>query len=387
MKTRTATTLALATMLVAGVVRAQEAVRAQDQEGMRLSPALEQLRETVMDRLHAAADRLNLTAEQRDKIRNIHTAFAAKYQEQRAARRALRQDEFKALGAILTPEQRDQVKEDVAERIAETGAGATRHKWPEVASLRDTMADRIESAADELNLTSEQREKMREAFRPFAEKYRAQATEHRKLVEDELKAVGEVLTPEQRKTMRRYCEGRVVRAAAAQTVADRLRATGDKLYLTPEQREKIREVGRPYTEKFREMARRRRTLLGEEMKALANVLTPEQREKVRDWREDRVVIIGVEIDPANPPPLAQLRETIADRLSAAAADELGLTAQQRDKLREIQTSFAAKYQAQRTARRELRQEELNDLRAILTPEQRDQARAFVEDREESGQAR
>jgi Spy/CpxP family protein refolding chaperone len=367
-------------MLAAGVARAQ------DQEGTRLSPALEQLRETVSDRLHAAADQLGLTAEQRDKIREIHTGFATKYQAQRAARRELRQEEFKELGAILTPEQRDQVKDAVEERIAEIREGAAKRKWPEVASLRDTMADRIESAADELNLSPEQREKIRETFRPFAEKYREQAAEHRKLVEDELNAVGEVLTPEQRKAVRRHVEGRVVRAAAAQTVADRLRAAADKLYLTAAQREKIREAGRPYAEKFREMRRQRRALLGEEMRAFAQVLTPAQRELVRDWREDRVVVIGVEIDPANPPTLAQLRETLAARLNAAA-DVLGLTAEQRDKIREIRSDFAAKYQAQRAARRELRQEELKDLGAILTPEQRDQVKAFVEEREESGQDR
>jgi Spy/CpxP family protein refolding chaperone len=365
--------LALATILVAGVARAQ------DQEGTRLSPALEQLRETVLDRVHTAADELGLTAEQRDKIREIHTGFAPKYQAQRAARRELRQDEFKELGTILTPQQRDQVKDAVAERIAMLKEGAAKRKWPEVASLRDTITDRIESAADELDLSDEQREKIRDAFRPFAQKYREQVTEHRELVEDELKAIGEVLTPEQRKVVRRYVEGRIVRAAAALMVADRLRAAGERLYLTSEQREKIREVGRPYTEKFREMQRRRRALLGEEMQAVAKVLTPEQREMVRDWHEDRVVVIGVAIDPANPPTLAQLRETLADRLNAAAG-ELGLTAEQRDKIREIRADFAAKYQAQRTARRELRQEELKDLGAILTPEQRDQAKAFVEER-------
>jgi Spy/CpxP family protein refolding chaperone len=177
-----------------------------------------------------------------------------------------------------------------------------------------------------------------------------------------------------------------VRAAAAQTVADRVRAAGDRLYLTAEQRERIRAVGRPYAEKFRDMQRRRRALLADEMRAVAKVLTPEQREMVRDWREDRVVVIGVEIDPANPPTLARLRETLADRLNAAT-DELGLTDEQRDKIREIRADFAAKYQAQRAARRELRQDELKELGAILTPEQRDQVKAFVEEREESGQGR
>jgi Spy/CpxP family protein refolding chaperone len=367
-------------MLAAGVARAQ------DQEGTRISPVLEQLRESVSDRLHSAADQLALTAEQREKIREVHNRFAEKYQAQRAARRELRQEEFKELGAILTPEQRDKVKEAVTERIETIREGAAKRKWPEVATLRDTMADRIESAAEELNLSTEQREKIRESFRPFAQKYREQATERRTLVEDELKAISDVLTPEQRKVVRRFVEGRIVRARAAETVADRLRSAAEKLYLTSDQREKLREVGRPYAEKFRDMRRQRRALLAEEMQAIARVLTPEQREKVSDLREDRVVVIGIEIDPANPPNLPQLSETLADRMNAAA-DELGITPEQRDKLREIKASFAAKYQAQRAARRELRQEEMKDLSACLTPEQRDQVKTFVEEREESDQSR
>jgi Spy/CpxP family protein refolding chaperone len=386
MRMRSATALAVATVLAAGMVSAQEQDRGQDQEGPRLSPALEQLRETVSDRLHAAADKLGLTAEQRDKIREIHTGFAPKYQAQREARRELRRDEFKELGAILTPEQREQVKDAVEERIETVKEGAPRRRWPEVVALHNSMADRLEAAADELHLSDEQRTKIRESFRPFAQKYREQRAEHRTLVEDELKAIGEVLTPEQRQLVRRHVEGRIVRAAAAETVADRLRAAADKLDLTSEQHEKIREAGRPFAEKFREQRRERRALLGEEMRALAKVLTPEQREKVRDWREDRVVVVGVEIDPANPPALAQLRETLADRLHAAA-DELGLTTEQRDKIREIRADFAARYKAQRAARRELRQDELKAFGAILTPEQRDKAKAFVEEREESGQDR
>jgi Spy/CpxP family protein refolding chaperone len=180
--------------------------------------------------------------------------------------------------------------------------------------------------------------------------------------------------------------GRIIRAPAAQTVADRLRAAADRLYLTADQREKIRDVGRPYAEKSRELQQRRLALLGEEMRNLASVLTPEQRETVRDWREDRVVVIGVPIDPASPPSLAQLRETIADRLHAAA-DELGLTAEQRAKIREVRAAFATKFQAQRAARRDLRQEELKELGAILTSEQRDQVKFFAEEREESAQDR
>ena len=382
MSMRNVTALALATMLAGGIARAQD----QDQEETRLSPALEQLRETVADRLESAADELGLTAEQREKIRQIHAGYAEKYRAQRDARRALRREEFKALGAVLTPEQRDQVKDAVEERAVTIKEGTAKRKWPEVAGLRDSMADRLESAADELGLSDEQRAKIRESFRPFAQKYREQRAEHRELVEDELKAVGAVLTPEQRKMARRYVAGRVVRAAAARSIADRLQAAADKLGLTADQRSKIGEAREPYADKFRDMRRARRALLGEEMRAIAAVLTPEQREKARDYREDRVVVIGVEIDPADPPTVAQLRETVADRLESAA-DELGLTAEQREKIRQIHAGYAEKYRAQRDARRALRREEFKALGAVLTPEQRDQVKDAVEEREESGRAR
>jgi Spy/CpxP family protein refolding chaperone len=117
MKLRNVTALALATLLAGGIARAQE------QGGTRLSPALEQLRETVADRLVSAADELSLTADQREKIRQIHAGFAEKYRAQRDARRTLRREEFQALGAALTPEQRDQIKDAVEER---EGSGRAR---------------------------------------------------------------------------------------------------------------------------------------------------------------------------------------------------------------------------------------------------------------------
>jgi hypothetical protein len=77
----------------------------------------------MLDWLHTSADRLGLTAEQRDKLRDSRTTFAAKYQAGPNARRELRQEELKDLGAILNPEHRDQGKGAVEER--EDRAGTT----------------------------------------------------------------------------------------------------------------------------------------------------------------------------------------------------------------------------------------------------------------------
>ncbi|MGC1719043.1 MAG: hypothetical protein WA746_08655 [Isosphaeraceae bacterium] len=352
------------------------------QEPKPLSPALEQLRETVSERLQTVADKLGLTPEQRTKIREAHAAFADKFQALRTQRRELLQTELEAIRDVLTPEQRDQVKgfvEDLREAAREAGA---KRDWPEVSPLRDTLAERVQAAAEKLALTSEQRQKIRDMHAPFAEKYRANRAERRNLVEAELKAITEELTPEQREQARRHIEGRMVHAAVAQSVAERLRTAADKLGLSEEQRRKIRETHASFEDKYRALAGERRALLHDELKAISEQLTSDQRDRVQDFCEDRVVVVGIEVDPNDPDAIAQLRETIADRLRAVA-DKLGLTEEQRSKIREAHAAFAEKYEAQRTQRRDLRREELKALGAGLSPEQREKVKSYIEDRVES----
>src|SRR6516165_6435152 len=88
------------------------------QEQKPFSPALEQLRETVSERLQTVADQLGLTTEQRAKIREAHAAFADRFQALRTQRRELLQSELEAIRDVLTPEQREAVNgfvEDVRE--------------------------------------------------------------------------------------------------------------------------------------------------------------------------------------------------------------------------------------------------------------------------------
>jgi Spy/CpxP family protein refolding chaperone len=356
------------------------------QEQKPFSPALEQLRETVSERLQTVADKLGLTTEQRTKIREAHAAFADRFQALRTQRRELLQSELEAIRDALTPEQRETVKEfveDLREAAREPGAG---RDWPEVAPLRDALVERVQAAAEKLALTPEQKTKIRELHAPFAEKYRAQRAERRELVEAELKGIAEGLTPEQREKARRYIEGRMVRAAVVQSVAERLQAAADKLGLTDEQGRKIREIHAGFRDRFRALADERRALLHDELKAIGGLLTSDQRDRVRDFCEDRVVIVGIEIDPNDPDAIAQLRETLAERLRGVA-DRLGLTDDQHGKLREIHASFAEKYEAQRTARRELRREELKAMGEVLTPEQREKVKSYVEDRVEALKSR
>jgi Spy/CpxP family protein refolding chaperone len=369
MRRRLMSGLALATLFLGamGLVRAQEQER-------HFSPDLEQLRETVADRLQAVAEKLGLTEEQTNKIREAHAAYADKYQALRANRQELLQSELQALGQALTPEQREIAKGFVADLKEAAGS----REWPEIGSIRETLADSLHAAVDKLDLTREQWAKIREAHAPFGEKYRAQRAEQHELVQAELKTLSELLTPEQREKVRSFIEARTVHAPVAQSIAERLRTAADRLGLSSEQREKIRETHRGFMEKYHALNDERQELLQQEFKALGATLTPEQREKVKSFFEDRVVVVGGDLSRLDESQIAQLRETIAERLNAVA-DRLGITAEQKEKIKETHAGFADRYKAQRAQRRELRQGELDAVSAILTAEQREKVKNFVED--------
>jgi len=356
-------------------------VRAQGERDFK--PELEQLVQSVAEKVDAVADKLGLTADQRSKIRDIHANYAEKYKALRNERRDLLQSEWAALGSSLTPEQREKVKEFTEDRMEARKAEAAERDWPQFAEMRDTITDRIQGAAQSLNLTAEQCEKIRSAFSQFAEKYQTERARRRGLVEDEFKAIAAVLTPDQQRMARDAIEERGVRAQLAASVAGRIHRAADSLGLDSDQRQRIVAAHRSFAEKYRALRDKRCELLQDELKAMGAVLTPEQREKVKDFDEDRVVIIAVVPDEnARAEAQKYLGETMADRLEAVG-DKLGLTADQRSKIRDIHANYAEKFRDQRAQRKALRQEEMTTLGQILTSQQRDKVKDWVEDRVET----
>ena len=57
------------------------------------------------------------------------------------------------------------------------------------------------------------------------------------------------------------------------------------------------------------------------------------------------MVVDIKLDPNDPQAIALLKETIADRLEATA-QKLGLTQEQRDKIKATYSGFAANYAAQ-----------------------------------------
>jgi Spy/CpxP family protein refolding chaperone len=351
---------------------------ARAQETRQIRPEVDLLKQSVSEKLQAAADQLGLTQEQREKIKEIHRSFEARRQELRDQRRDLHQGDLKAISEILTPEQREKVQALMEDRVEAQEASQGPVAWAQDASLYDSFVQKFRTAREQLGLTSEQRDQIRERLAGSAEKYREQRRARRDLVEEEFKAIAEVLSPEQREKARRYFEHRLVTAPIAQSVTARLQAAADTLGLTPEQRERIIDISKSYDEKYEKLADDRRELLKSELKAVGEILTPEQREKVRNYFQDHAVVIDVQVDPNDPQAVAMLKETIAERLEAAA-DKLGLTQEQRDKIKATYSGFAATYAAQRDQREALRKEELKAMGEILTPEQREKVKNYFAD--------
>jgi Spy/CpxP family protein refolding chaperone len=355
---------------------------ARAQESRQIRPEVDLLKQSVSEKLQAAADKLGLTPEQRDKIKETHSSFEAKRRELRDQHRELYQSDLKAIGEILTPEQRAQVHSFMEEPVEAQEAGEGPLAWTQAATVRDTLVHKLRAAAEKIGLTSEQRYQIRDQLAGSVEKYRDQRHARRELVKAELKAIAQVLTPEQREKARLYFEQRVVSAPIVQSVTERLHAAADKLGLTEDQRNQIVDTYKSYDEKYEKLADERRDLLKSELKAVGETLTPEQREKVRNYFQDHLVVIDIQLDPNDPQAREMLKESIAGRLEAAAG-KLGLTQEQRDKIKATYSGFAATYAAQRDQREALRKEELKSMGQILTPEQREKVKNFFADVTES----
>jgi Spy/CpxP family protein refolding chaperone len=293
---RTLRAVAIAIVILAPPI--SSAVWAEEERVLR--PEIEQLTQTVSEKLQAAADKLGLTSEQKDKIAAIRTSRAEQLKALRAERRSLLQDELKAISSILTPQQRDKVKELAEDRLEQAEPSGSR-ALPRFVVAHATLAERLEAAADKLGLSAAQRRQIAEVHAQFAGKYLTLRSERRELLKEELKEVATVLTPEQRAEIKDVCEDRIIvaevssadrdkadsEAAIRESIAERLEAVSDKLGLTAEQRTKIRDIHASLAGKFKSQREQRRALRGEELKALTEILTPEQLKQAKDFVEDR----------------------------------------------------------------------------------------------------
>ena len=82
------------------------------------------------------------------------------------------QEELKALGTILTPEQREKVKE-LGRGPGGAGESRPESRGCQSFAARDTLAERAESAAEKIGLTSEQRKQIIKTLSSHADRHAA----------------------------------------------------------------------------------------------------------------------------------------------------------------------------------------------------------------------
>jgi hypothetical protein len=150
-----------------------------------------------------------------------------------------------------------------------------------------------------------------------------------------------------------------------QSVTERLQAVADKRSLTAEHWWRIVDTPKNFDGKYETPGDDRREVLRSEPKAVGEILTAKRRDTARNDLQGHGVI-DLQVDPNDPQAAAMPTEMVVERLEGTA-EKLGLTREQRDKIRAIDPGLAAKCTAQREA---LRMEELKAMGDIRTPQPR-----------------
>src|SRR5262249_2813448 len=127
--------------------------------------------------------------------------FEPKFEALADQRRELLRSELKTIGEILTPEQREKVRDYFRDRVVLIKVDLDPKS---ITCLKDTIGERLESTADKLNLTAEQRERIRKEAASFAERYGPQRQQREALRREEMSALGAILTPEQREQVKNW---------------------------------------------------------------------------------------------------------------------------------------------------------------------------------------
>ena len=244
---------------------------------------------------------LELTDEQEARIAAIRKEFRPKVQKAAKELNTLSEAEVDQIRNALTPEQREKIKEMLAERaqfkvesLAHTIAGLkeldlTEAELAEIREIRKKYRPRMEEAAKQLEglLTDAQKKAREEAIE--AGKSRREilrslnltseqtatlesvGRELKELVSEEADKIRGVLTAGQKEQLQE------LRAERREMVRDRLAhkiANLSELNLTDQQKDALRNIRQEFRPKIQEAGNNLRTAIGEEVRKIVAVLRP-----------------------------------------------------------------------------------------------------------------
>jgi len=182
-------------------------------------PAGDAPRMAPEDRLKMMTEKLGLTSEQQQKIRDIYEKNASQLRElmakgrekateaDREKFRELMRSQLEEVTAVLNPDQKSKMMEAMKSRRDGQGSASAD-------SQRGNAGDRIKAMTEKLDLTSEQQEKARTIFEKNAGELRelmskgrentsdADKQKARELIHSQMEEFTEILTPDQKAKMR-----------------------------------------------------------------------------------------------------------------------------------------------------------------------------------------
>jgi len=234
------------------------------------------------DRLEVIAAKLGLSAEQKEKIRQIHDEFDSKRDKLEDQIRDLRQEERQAMSKVLTEEQRAKVPGVLKEEM-------------EKGVLKEQLEKELGEIADRLGLSQEQRQRIQKIRREYRDRIEEAEEEKggkayariRELLRAEFEAIRKELTENQRARLPGILREEFEEMRESGAMRQRLRVIADKLDLSEDQRKELKEIHGRYDQKVDRLADEIRELRREEREAVTQVFTEEQRAKAREMFQRR----------------------------------------------------------------------------------------------------
>jgi hypothetical protein len=225
------------------------------------------------DRLEALAAKLGLSNQQKEEMHKIHADFQKQAEPIENQLWALHHAEYRQLREVLKDEQRSclpEVLKAIREREFQAVAaklGLSDEQKQQIEKVREDYAMRFHDLIRDKQPGENVHKQFRELRRQFMAAIRPD-------LNDEQRALLPVIMHEEY----RYWHNPEVERAY-------LKAVGDKLGLTPEQKEKVQKICAESDPKIEKLDAQLKTLHDEEHAAFHKALTPEQRTKLRELRK------------------------------------------------------------------------------------------------------
>jgi len=224
------------------------------------------------DRLDAMAAKLGLTDQQKNDIRTVHAEFDKKLSDAEHQLWTLHHEEHEAMSKVLTDDQRAKVPMVLkAARDKELQAIASK------IGLTDDQTKKLEAV----------REEHETKFHELAAKGEEGRAQFHELRHVFFEAIGKELTDDQRAKLPGVLREEYHEWRDPATRRAHLKAIGDELGLTTEQKDSMKKIHSEYDEKTAKPAAELKQMREDEHAAVDKVLTPEQRTKVQELRKER----------------------------------------------------------------------------------------------------